>query len=89
MIRAPLAPMGWPNAVPPPLTLILSCGMPRSRIANIATQAKASLTSNRSTSSTLHPARSSTFWIAGIGAVVKSAGACAWAAVATIRATGV
>jgi SH3-like domain-containing protein len=56
MIRAPLAPIGWPSAVAPPWTLILSCGMPRSRIANMATQAKASLTSNRSTSSTLQPA---------------------------------
>jgi len=54
--RAPLAPIGWPSAVAPPWTLIFSCGMPRSRMANMATQAKASLTSNRSTSSTVQPA---------------------------------
>ena len=52
MIRAPLAPIGWPRAVAPPWTLILSWGMPRSCIAIMATQAKASLTSNRSTSPT-------------------------------------
>src|SRR5205085_9250980 len=46
-IRVPLAPIGWPRAVAPPWTLILSCGMPMSRIANIATQANASLTSHR------------------------------------------
>ena len=45
VIRAPLAPIGWPSAVAPPFTLIFSCGIPRSRIAIIATQANASLTS--------------------------------------------
>ena len=88
-MRVPLAPIGWPSAVAPPWTLILSCGMPRSFIANMATQAKASLTSHRSTSSTFQPAFLSTFSIAPIGATVNCAGSCAWAAVATIRATGV
>src|SRR4051812_18156049 len=87
-IRAPLAPIGWPNAVAPPWTLSLSRGMPRSRIAIIATQAKASLTSQRSTSSTDQPAFSSALRTAGTGAVVNRLGAWAWAAWATIRATG-
>ena len=30
-MRAPEAPIGWPSAQAPPLTLSLSCGMPRSR----------------------------------------------------------
>ena len=34
VMRAPLAPIGWPSAVAPPLTLIFSCGMPRSRIGD-------------------------------------------------------
>src|SRR4051812_37203162 len=38
--RAPLAPIGWPRAVAPPWTLSFSRGMPRSRMAIIATQAK-------------------------------------------------
>ena len=84
----PLAPIGWPSAVAPPWTLIFSWGMPRSFIANMATQANASLTSHRSTSPAFQPAFSSTFSIAPIGAMVNSAGSCAWAAVATIRATG-
>src|SRR5262245_2525647 len=86
--RAPLAPIGWPSAVAPPWTLIFSCGMPRSRIANIATPAKASLTAHRSTSSTVQPAFFSTFSMAPAGAMVNSDGSRAWAAEATIRATG-
>ena len=54
----------------------------------MATQAKASFTSNRSTSSNVHPALSRQVWIAPTGAIVKSFGSCAWAAWATMRATG-
>ena len=50
MIRAPEAPIGWPSAQAPPWTLTLSCGRPSSRMAIIATTAKASLISHRSTS---------------------------------------
>ena len=53
--RAPDAPIGWPSAQAPPLTLIFSCGMPSSRIGAMATTANASLISNRSTSSTFQP----------------------------------
>ena len=88
-MRAPEAPMGWPRAQAPPLTLSFSCGMPRSRMAIMATTAKASLTSKRSTSSTLQPARSRACRMAGTGAVVKSPGSWAWAPWPAMRATGV
>src|SRR3954462_9970656 len=42
-IRAPDAPMGWPRAIAPPLTLTRSRSMPSSRVDWIATDAKASL----------------------------------------------
>ncbi len=61
--------------------------MPSSFAATIATTAKASFTSNRSTSSTDQPAFSSNLRIAGTGAVVKRDGSCAWAALATTVAT--
>src|SRR4051794_41730524 len=60
--------------------------MPRSRAAAIATTAKASLISKRSTSPTDHPALSSSLRIAGIGAVVYHAGAWEWVAWALISA---
>ncbi len=81
--------MGWPSAQAPPFTFNLSRGMPRSRMAIIATTAKASFTSQRSTSSARQPARSSAARMAGTGAVVKRPGSWAWAPCATIRATGV
>ena len=87
-MRAPEAPIGWPSAQAPPLTLTFSCGRPRSRIAAIATTAKASLISNRSTESLVQPVFSNSFLIAPIGAVGKSFGAAAWVACATIRASG-
>ena len=50
-MRAPEAPIGWPKAIAPPLTLTFVSSMPRIRIEPIATEAKASLISQRSTSS--------------------------------------
>ena len=61
---------------------------PRSCIATIVTQANASLISNRSTSPSVQPARSSALRIDGAGAVVNHSGACAWLAYATMRASG-
>ena len=52
-MRAPLAPIGWPSATAPPCTLTISCGSLNSVIAAIVTAAKASFTSQRSTSSAL------------------------------------
>ena len=49
---APVAPSGWPIAIAPPLTLSFSLGMPRSFWNFSTTEAKASLSSNRSMSST-------------------------------------
>src|SRR5690606_2349185 len=86
-IRAPLAPIGWPRAQAPPLTFSFSRGIASSLSAIIATTAKASLISKRSTSSTDQPARFSAFCTAGTGAVVKSAGSWAWAPCPTTRAT--
>ena len=51
MIRPPEAPIGWPSAIAPPLTLTFSSSMPSIRTELIATEAKASLISQRSTSS--------------------------------------
>ena len=58
-MRAPLAPIGWPSAIAPPLTLTLSSSTPSMRIELSATDANASLISNRSMSSTDRPAFSS------------------------------
>ena len=85
-IRAPEAPIGWPSAQAPPLTLTRSCGAPVIAMKAIGTTAKASFTSHRSTSPTDQPSRSSSFRAAGTGAVGKSAGACAWLAWPRIRA---
>ncbi len=54
----------------------------------MGTTAKASLISNRSTSSRLQPLRASTRWIAVTGALVNRFGAWAWPAWATMRASG-
>ncbi len=80
MMRAPDAPTGWPSAQPPPWMFMMSWLMPRSRITAIGTTANASFTSNRSTSDTFQPTRSSTFFTAPTGAVVNHSGS--WAKVA-------
>src|SRR6202043_1950964 len=53
---APVAPMGWPSAIAPPLTLILLRSIRRSRMNFSTTTAKASLTSKRSMSFIVRPA---------------------------------
>ena len=65
--RAPDAPIGWPSAIAPPLTLTRSHGTPSSRAECTATDAKASLISIRSSEPTSSPARLSAFWIAFAG----------------------
>src|SRR4249919_1798796 len=62
--------------------------MPSSRIGAMATVAKASLTSNRSTSATDQPAFFSTDSMAPTGAVVNHSGAWENVLCATIRANG-
>ena len=44
-MRAPEAPMGWPTAIAPPLTLTRSGSTSSIRVAVMATAAKASLIS--------------------------------------------
>ncbi|SHX20023.1 Uncharacterised protein [Mycobacteroides abscessus subsp. abscessus] len=89
VIMAPVAPSGWPIAMAPPLTLSFSSGMLRSFWNFRTTEAKASLSSNRSMSSTVSPARSSTFLVAGVGPVSMMSGSLPEVAVATMRARGV
>ncbi len=64
MMRAPEAPIGWPSATAPPLTLTLSSSMPSVRIELSVTDANASLISHRSMSCAFRPA----FWSALLAA---------------------
>ena len=66
-MRAPEAPMGWPSATAPPLTLTLSSSIPSIRIEFSVTEANASLISHRSMSSAVRPAFSSAFCAALAG----------------------
>src|SRR5919204_5460055 len=85
--RAPEAPMGWPSAIAPPRGLNFSSGIASSlRTASIP--AKASLTSNESTSATSHPVFSSRRRSASAGARRNSSGSRAACACATTRASG-
>ena len=69
MSIAPVAPIGWPSAIAPPLTFTRSGSRPRSRIVFSGTAANASLTSQRSTSPTFIPALARQRSAAGPGAV--------------------
>ena len=89
VIMAPVAPSGWPIAMAPPLTLSFSSGMFRSFWNFSTTDANASFSSNRSMSSTVRPARSSTLRVAGVGPVSMMTGSAPLVAVATMRARGV
>src|SRR5436190_6925946 len=70
-MRAPDAPIGWPSATAPPLTLTLSSSMPRSLIELSVTEANASLISHRSMSDACSPAFSSAFFAADAGVVAR------------------
>ena len=87
--RAPEAPIGWPIAIAPPLTLTLAGSQPRSLLTAIAWAANASLASTRSRSLTDQPARSSALREAGIGPVPMIAGSTPAVAQETMRASGV
>ena len=76
-IRAPEAPMGWPSAHAPPKIFTCSRSSPNSRIKAMATTAKASFTSQMSTSDACQPSLSSSLRAAWTGAVVNQPGA--WA----------
>ena len=66
-MRPPLAPIGCPSAIAPPLTFTFDSSTPSIRIELSATDANASLISNRSTSSIEIPAFSSAFFVAFAG----------------------
>src|SRR5262249_46248286 len=66
-MRQPEAPIGWPMAIAPPLTLTLLVSQPISLCTAQACAAKASLISSRSRSAGFQPARSSALRAAGTG----------------------
>src|SRR6201995_4677962 len=71
--RAPDAPIGWPIAIAPPLTLTLPVSQPRSLLTAQACAANASLASIRSRSSIFQPAFLSAAREDGIGPVPRIA----------------
>src|SRR5450755_1163805 len=66
-MRQPEAPIGWPIAIAPPLTLTLLVFQPISLLTAQACAAKASLISSRSRSCGFQPARCNAFCDAGTG----------------------
>ena len=77
MIRAPVMPNGWPRAIAPPCAFIFSSGISHFSMIGMTWAAKASFSSTRSTSSIFMPPRSSTLWIAPIGATPMISGSSA------------
>src|ERR1700737_1263164 len=67
--RAPVIPKGWPMAIEPPLTLYLSGSMPSWSREYRHWLAKASLSSQRSISSTFRPWRFNSFGTANTGPI--------------------
>ena len=87
MMRVPVAPMGWPRAMPPPLTLTLSCGAPVSFIQASTTEANASLHSKRSMSSMPSPVLSRACCVARIHHLSVRGDDPVWMLTGPIRAT--
>src|SRR3990172_1643479 len=85
-MRAPDAPIGWPSAMAPPLTLPVS--QPSSLFTAQAWAAKASLASIRSRSPWRQPALASAARLAGIGPEPMTAGSTPAVAQETMRASG-
>lgn len=69
---APLAPIGWPKAIAPPLIFTFASSTFNPLLTDNACAAKASFNSNKSTSSSFHPAFSKTFGTASIGPKIKT-----------------
>jgi hypothetical protein len=86
--RAPVAPIGWPSAIAPPLALTRSLSAPVSASHASTTDANASLTSNKSMSETARPARARACLVAGIGAVSIQTGSAPRAEIWCTRALG-
>ena len=88
MIRAPLMPIGWPRAMPPPVTFSRSRSNFSSRSQAITCAANASLISISSKSASVRPVRSRTFCVAGTGPMPMISGCTPAQDNATIRASG-
>src|SRR5439155_1345904 len=88
-IRAPEHPSGWPSAIAPPFTFVITWRKPSSRMTVRAWMAKASFSSIRSRSCTVRPARDSTFRVAGMGPTPIVLGSTPAAAEDTTRTRGV
>src|SRR5271169_5845061 len=73
-IMAPVAPSGWPKAMAPPLGLTLAASRSNACRKRNTTEAKASLTSNRSMSEIAMPADFNTFLVTSTGPVSIKAG---------------
>ena len=86
--RAPLAPMGWPRATAPPLTLTLAGSSSSSRTTATAWTANASFSSTRSTLDGPQPVFFQSFRTASTGVIITSDGSRPATAWATIRAIG-
>src|SRR6478736_1445998 len=89
VMRAPVMPNGWPNAIAPPDTFSLSWSMPNSRADPSTCTANASLISYRSMSSIVMPALVSALRVASIGPRPMTSGDSPDTPVATMRANGV
>src|SRR5579875_1979633 len=87
-MRAPLAPTACPSAIAPPLGLSRSRSIPRSETHARTWAANASLSSTRSTSPIVHPARASAFCVAGTGPMPMYDGSTAATAPPAMRARG-
>ena len=87
-MRAPDAPIGWPMAIAPPLTLTLDVSHPRPLLTASACEANASLASIKSRSAIVQPAFSSAFLDAEIGPVPMIEGSTPVVAQDTMRANG-
>ena len=88
-MRVPVQPIGWPRAMAPPFTLSLSGAIGTSRVTAITCGAKASLSSTRSTASTVSPVRACSFRRAGTGPMPITRGSTPALAQPSRRATGV
>ena len=73
--RAPLAPIGWPRATPPPQMLSFSAGMPSGFVSASTCAANASFTSKRSMSATVLPVFARSCSMPTFGAMKRSLGA--------------
>src|SRR6202167_967171 len=86
--RVPLAANGWPSAIAPPFTLVLSRGSFRIFSTARYCAANASFTSIKSICSSLSPASASAFWMAGTGPMPMICGGTPAVAQPTMRPSG-